>query len=73
MSNFGAHTFNTGVYGGFGIALFSERISIARELLNHTNQAIRSWAEGHLESSQRQLEDATRRQNLHDARIDAED
>lgn len=70
MSSFAAHTFNTGVFGGFGVDLFSERVTLAKQLLNHPNAAIRSWAEGHLQSSEHQLENAKRRQDVHAARVD---
>ncbi|HMS54108.1 MAG TPA: hypothetical protein PKA27_01785 [Fimbriimonadaceae bacterium] len=68
QSNFGAHTFNTGVFWGHGVDIFEERIQIGKQLLHDPNPAIREWAEQFRQQSEHMLADANRSQRLDDAR-----
>jgi hypothetical protein len=68
LSNFGVRTFNTGVFWGHGIELFSERIEIGKQLSNDSNPGIRAWAENFMNQSERLLADAVRSSHLDDAR-----
>lgn len=73
MGNFQANTFNTGVYFGHGVDLFSQRVVLARKVLLDQNPSLRIWAEGHLKSSEGHLEDARREENVANARRDIDD
>lgn len=64
---FGAHTLDTGVYTGFGIDLFEERIRIGEQLLNDPNPGIRAWAGDFAAASRAMLADAVRSRDLHEA------
>lgn len=68
QSHFDAHTFSTGVYGGHGVGLFTERVEIGKQLRNDPNSAIRAWAESYLSQSERMLDDALRSERLDEAR-----
>jgi hypothetical protein len=65
QSAFGAHTFNTGVYTGHGIELFTARVEIGRQLRNDTTPGIREWAEDFVRQSDAMLE-----RGIRDARLD---
>lgn len=73
QSHFEAHTFNTGVYMGHGVDLFTERVEIAKQLIQDALPPIREWAEGYLQQSQRMLEDALRSRRLDEARSATDD
>lgn len=68
LSNFDARTFNTGVYWGHGIPLFSERVEIGKQLSNDPNPGIREWAEDFVKQSEYQLANGVRLNHLDDAR-----
>lgn len=70
MDSFSAHTFSTGVFGGFGVNLFSDRVNLSKQLLSDPSPAIRIWAEQHLRASEHMHQDAVRRETLHEASIE---
>lgn len=73
LDNFGAHTFNTGVFWGHGIDLFSTRIQIGKQLRQDPNSSIRVWAERHLDESEKMLNDAIRSQRIDEAQRATDD
>jgi hypothetical protein len=66
-SSFEAHTHSTGVFGGHGIPLFTERVEMGKQLINDLNPGIRAWAEEFVKYSERRLVDANRSSQLHKA------
>lgn len=66
---FYCHTINTGVYSGFGVDLFSERVELAKQLQNDSLPGIREWASEFLRASNRMLEEAQKQQSLYEAEM----
>lgn len=63
-SNFGARTFDTGVFTGYGLELFSERVKLGKALLSDPNETIRSWAEQFVQESQHMYDEGVRRKEI---------
>ena len=72
LANFRSHTFNTGVFMGHGIDLFTKRIELARQLQTHPLSALRIWAEGFERESRESLADAARRMEIDNAARETE-
>jgi hypothetical protein len=67
QSNFYAHSLRTGVIGGFGVDLFTERLELAKQLTHDELPAIREWAERYLRENQSMLDNALRARSIHEA------
>ena len=72
LANFRSHTFNTGVFMGHGVDLFTKRIDLARQLQSHPLSAIRRWAEAFERESRESLTDAERRLEIDNAARETE-
>jgi len=66
---FYCHTINTGVYSGFGVDLFSERVELAKQLQNDSLPGIREWASEFLRASERMLGEARKQQSLYEVEV----
>ena len=72
LANFRSHNYNTGVFMGHGIDLFTQRVELAHKLQTHPLDAIRHWAEGFERDSKASLVDAERRMEIDNAARETE-